>query len=616
MSLIRGIAGNELEDAVWQLGRLEDGEARTLGEIGRGKYLRLGAGALRWPVGPSSRPRSAEGRQTFHWSHGFVSKGRSLTPTTLREMRDPGRVYVFPGRGQVSVVRDAGGRYDRKAGAWHVDRARLSDGSGDAGLLRDLSGATARGRWMDARLRRGVGVGAKASRRTGATFQAYVEREHHGEDRRAEVERDAEGAISIGTIGDTPGERAAFWLAVADRERADGRIQCRIIAELPHEVTPEERRRIVTETVAPLRARGLPFHAAVHRPDVERGMDPRNVHLHIVYHDRPLVRRRSADEARRTGAPRFELAERKDREARGEAWIRALRSAHCSAMNAALERHDRRLEQMGQDRLAKRYDARSYAEMGIAKRPTRHLGPTAAAYEKSGRPTPAGVGNLLIEAMEFREARIRDLAARARVLERARGLVSRASWDAGPVESPVLRRRRRQVWEDLEAARASLLQAARSIPRFGHDRRPVRARWLAREGDRLDGAVGALERRGERETRGPGGLSIDDMRRRARAVAEMLAELTDGDGRGGRDASVSAPGASPEVVGWAALERTDATLMAGLTGLRELMGAGQMRDVIAAGLSALGTGEQATQRPPWAALGPPSTRSPRRGPEL
>lgn len=83
-----------------------------------------------------------------------------------------------------------------------------------------------------------------------------------------------------------------------------------------------------------------------------------------------------------------------------------------------------------------------------------------------------------------------------------------------------------------------------------------------------------------------------------------------------RDASVSPPGAPPEGVGWAALERTDARLTAGLTGLRKLMGAGRMRDVIAAGLAALPTGEQATPMPGWAALAPPSTRSPRPDPEL
>src|SRR5690606_16940923 len=77
-----------------------------------------------------------------------------------------------------------------------------------------------------------------------------------------------------------------------------GRIQIRFVAELPHEVTPEDRALIVQnfcDRLASLETRvdpdgterkvGMMYTAVIHAPEAHN--DSRNYHLHIVAHDRP-----------------------------------------------------------------------------------------------------------------------------------------------------------------------------------------------------------------------------------------------------------------------------------------------------------------------------------------
>ena len=49
--------------------------------------------------------------------------------------------------------------------------------------------------------------------------------------------------MGFGTLGKTPAQRKEFWQKVERSERRSGRVQSRIIAELPHEATPKEHRR-------------------------------------------------------------------------------------------------------------------------------------------------------------------------------------------------------------------------------------------------------------------------------------------------------------------------------------------------------------------------------------
>ncbi|WP_458098459.1 MobA/MobL family protein [Roseomonas sp. WA12] len=91
---------------------------------------------------------------------------------------------------------------------------------------------------------------------------------------------------SFGTLGQTAEERRQFWLTADDLEKKNARTQYGIIAELPHEVSPAGRLKIVKIfTEAELEKRGLPYWAVTHRPDAHN--DPRNFHTHILYYARP-----------------------------------------------------------------------------------------------------------------------------------------------------------------------------------------------------------------------------------------------------------------------------------------------------------------------------------------
>jgi hypothetical protein len=91
---------------------------------------------------------------------------------------------------------------------------------------------------------------------------------------------------SLGNIGPTPEARRDFWATVDKLERSNARVQYGIIAELPHEVSPAGRLKIVSsfcdDQFGP---RHLPYWAVTHRPD--RHNDPRNFHTHILYYARP-----------------------------------------------------------------------------------------------------------------------------------------------------------------------------------------------------------------------------------------------------------------------------------------------------------------------------------------
>ena len=317
----------------------------------------LGVPALR-----SSRP-SANGARTFHLHHSTVSKSASE-----RSVAKPGRVYFEISRGQASAAREAAGgqlKWQPSAKSWWAPAG---------------TGATARlaARYSVAAPPRRVPSPTARPPGRASAHQRYIERE-------SAPARTGEGAVySRGTIGDSTEERAAFWNEVEGRERSDGLVQCRIVAELPHELRddPELQQQAMDEFMDTFAGRSLPAHGVIHRPDAERrpegGGDIRNLHAHIVYHDRPCERT----------APRaWEFAGRKDREARGPAWIRELRERWAGSCNSALEKVQTQT----------RFHAGSYADLGIEKIPQTHLGPINSAFERQGRATLPGTVNLLCE---------------------------------------------------------------------------------------------------------------------------------------------------------------------------------------------------------------------------
>lgn len=230
---------------------------------------------------------------------------------------------------------------------------------------------------------------------------------------------------SFGTIAGSPSGRRAFWSEVERSERVGRRVQRRIVAELPSELGAQAHVRAVGRFLAEIFvSRGLPCHAAIHLPGP--GGDPRNVHVHIVYYDRPggegitggsrgsaarhgprapvsgarypwgserPNRRRSRLE-RQIGRASTEGAAERFRRGLDEVgqfatsgasdvapigvddrpWIALLRAGWCSAVNAELAR----------SKVSKAYHPGRYFELGIHVIPARHVGSAASAMAARG----------------------------------------------------------------------------------------------------------------------------------------------------------------------------------------------------------------------------------------
>ncbi len=180
------------------------------------------------------------------------------------------------------------------------------------------------------------------------------------------------------------GHRPRRGRAGHDRAGARRAHPDRIIAELPHEIGARQRLAIVKAFTGKLAAKGFPFWAVVHAPDARN--DARNVHVHIVYYDRPARQMPHPD----TGAPSWDFAitcerrranrtrvltrpyrQPKDRASHDRTWIRELRLHWGSCCNAVL----------AEAGIAKRYDLRAYATIGIAQAPGVHI-PSAAVYKE------------------------------------------------------------------------------------------------------------------------------------------------------------------------------------------------------------------------------------------
>lgn len=192
-----------------------------------------------------------------------------------------------------------------------------------------------------------------------------------------------------------------------------GRVQFRFVAELPHEITPQDRALIVQnfcdhlatigkdENGQPI---GMMYTAVIHAPDAHN--DRRNFHLHLIAHDRPArflpehnqwdfeiaesfdhkgevrvrwpYRQPKIGEVTRAG--KSEDGAKKDSTDIGIQFIPARRRKFASITNTVLEARG----------IERRYDARKYEDMGIDRTPTEHLGTKAAALEAIGVPTVVG----------------------------------------------------------------------------------------------------------------------------------------------------------------------------------------------------------------------------------
>jgi hypothetical protein len=172
-----------------------------------------------------------------------------------------------------------------------------------------------------------------------------------------------------------------------------GRIQTRIIAELPWELNGRERVEVVRDFTAKLAERKFPYWAVVHAPGAKN--DDRNYHVHIDYYDRPcdrmtdpkngkevwdfeiLEEKRYSNRTKYTSRP-FQQA--KLREANGRKWLRTLRGHWEKVTNEALQKAG----------IGKRYHLTSNASVGIELDPTSHIHFKTYNKERKGELTADG----------------------------------------------------------------------------------------------------------------------------------------------------------------------------------------------------------------------------------
>lgn len=235
-----------------------------------------------------------------------------------------------------------------------------------------------------------------------------------------------------------------------------GRIQCRIIGELPHEVSHEARVRILRGFAQEFERRYIPYVGVMHAPDHTNS--DKNWHFHLIYHDRPAARfvndpshpvnahlapnpkgaaqtenmkaearailgtsefdkfegqwnfsipytRKSASRNVRT---RYPFAQPKHRECSDKDFIPKLRQVLADLTNEELESAGQR----------RRVDPRKYSDFGIDRPTDKHLGTSAAQHETAGISTNIGRKNELnqwayqmTQIQRYQEAEIKKLHA-------------------------------------------------------------------------------------------------------------------------------------------------------------------------------------------------------------
>lgn len=162
-------------------------------------------------------------------------------------------------------------------------------------------------------------------------------------------------------------DREKLWNRVEQEEvRKDAQLAREIQLSLPHELNFEQRKALVCEFVErELVQRGMVADIAMHRPD--RGGDPRNFHAHILLTTRDI------------GSEGFG---KKNRNWNSREELTAMRAAWAEIQNEHLRRH------LGAQ--APQITHLSYAERGVDKVASVHLGPRATGMERRGIETFLG----------------------------------------------------------------------------------------------------------------------------------------------------------------------------------------------------------------------------------
>ncbi len=183
---------------------------------------------------------------------------------------------------------------------------------------------------------------------------------------RADALEQPDGPL-ISNMGETRHEIADCWRALEEVEkayRANAKVQMRIIWNLPHELSANQRHEMINRFCEREFARlGLPYVAAIHAPDPDG--DQRNYHVHICFSTRPVER---------LGDHEWLIAQEKMTGLDDAVGLRRLRAVAAAQMNLASRSAG----------LPNLYTHQSYRDRGLNAVRQTHVGPARTAAYRSG----------------------------------------------------------------------------------------------------------------------------------------------------------------------------------------------------------------------------------------
>ncbi len=187
-------------------------------------------------------------------------------------------------------------------------------------------------------------------------------------------------------------DRAKLWNAVeAVERRKDAQLAREIQLSLPHELDAQQNKNLVLGFIqSHFVDRGMIADVAIHAPD--RQGDQRNIHAHVMLTTRVLTGDGFGKKNREWNTPEQLIEWRKS-------WA------------------DHQNEVFQELAMEQRVDHRSYADQGVDREPTQHLGTVANDMERKGKNSRVGDENRARQQRNAERAALaQDAAATARQL--------------------------------------------------------------------------------------------------------------------------------------------------------------------------------------------------------
>ena len=261
--------------------------------------------------------------------------------------------------------------------------------------------------------------------------------------------REIEGGGLISNIANDPDAIASLFAALEELEMEAGRknanVYMTLVVSLPHELSADERERLLEQTCVPLAENDLPYAAVLHRADPEG--DQRNVHAHVIFSWRPVVP---------LGGGGYDVEARTRADLNCATFVTRFRKRAADAMNEAMEQagHARRFTPLSR----------------------------AARCEEPGRPEQ-GKKSAGKKHSERRQDNIAEGLAERALIDQARAVRQRLA-QAAEVRLTRFRRAQPRVRSGRDRIQARSRLKARKNPRAGAGAgRPDPGDWPGRAAD-------------------------------------------------------------------------------------------------------------------------------------